>query len=84
MNTQKIAITIPKELIISVDKFSKYQGISRSKYISRILHEKISEEKKSRIKNAYNAVFSDESVCKEQLETAAWFDNAGDREGQEW
>ena len=84
MNTQKVAITIPKELIMSIDKFSKQQGISRSKYISRILQVKISEEKKSRIKNAYDTVFSDETVCREQLETAAWFENAEEKEGQEW
>lgn len=85
MNTQKIAITIPGELVMSIDKFSRQQGISRSKYISRILYEKISEEKKrSGIKNAYDTVFSDESVCREQLETAAWFDKAGNTGGQEW
>lgn len=84
MNTQKIAVTIPKDLIIIIDQFSKQAGISRSKYISRILQDKIAEEKKSRIKAAYDAVFSDESVCKEQLETAAWFDKAGDQAGQEW
>ncbi|MDM8552469.1 hypothetical protein QUF72_20450 [Desulfobacterales bacterium HSG2] len=81
MNTQKIAITIPGELIISIDKFSREQGISGSKYVSRILQEKISEEERRGIKNAYDTVFSDESVCREQLETAAWFDNMEDKEG---
>lgn len=84
MNTQKIAISIPEELLVNIDNFSKQQGISRSKYISRVLYEKIKEEKNNRIKKAYNAVFSDESICREQLETADWFDNAENSEGQEW
>lgn len=84
MNTRKIAITIPKELISTIDKFSRQKGISRSKYISSILAEKIDEEQKKRIKTAYDAVFSDEAVCKEQLETTAWFENAGNKAGQEW
>jgi len=47
------------------------------------LYEDMLEIRESRIKNAYDTVFSDESVCREQLETAAWFDNAGNKEGIE-
>jgi len=48
------------------------------------LYEDMLEIRESGIKNAYDAVFSDESVCREQLETAAWFDKMGNEEGQEW
>jgi len=46
--------------------------------------EKISEEKDRIVKDAYDSVFSDESVCREQLDTAAWFEGAGNNEGEIW
>jgi len=36
------------------------------------------------IKRAYDEIFSDESICQEQLETAQLFENIGNDEGQEW
>lgn len=84
MNTQKVAITIPSDLIILIDSISKKRGMSRSKFISTVLHEKILDERNRQIKEAYNRIFSDESICKEQLETASWFDGAGSDKGQEW
>lgn len=84
MNTQKVAITVPKDLIMIVDDISKERGISRSKFISAIIKEKILSERNSRIKAAYDTVFSDESIRQEQQETAKWFDVAGAEKGQEW
>ncbi len=84
MNTQKVAITIPKNLLAIIDTMSKQQGVSRSKFISSALKEKISKSKEKEIKEAYNAVFSDSSICEEQLETAKWFETAEYGEGQEW
>jgi len=37
MNTQKVAITIPKKIVIVIDMISKEKGISRSRYISNVL-----------------------------------------------
>jgi len=48
------------------------------------INEKISEEKKRILKDAYDSVFSDESVCKEQLDTAVWFEGSGNKEGEKW
>ncbi|GBC61394.1 hypothetical protein DENIS_2354 [Desulfonema ishimotonii] len=84
MNTQKVAITIPKHLVMTIDTMSRQQGISRSRLISRMLEEKVAEEKKRLLKDAYDTVFSDESLCKEQLETVRWFEGADEGEGQEW
>ncbi len=84
MNTQKVAITIPKDLLAVIDTVSKQQGLSRSKFISFALKEKLSERKANEIKEAYDNVFSDNSICKEQLETAKWFQIAENKEGQEW
>jgi metal-responsive CopG/Arc/MetJ family transcriptional regulator len=84
MHTQKVAVTIPKDIIIIIDKMSKQEGMSRSKFISRILREKVREKEEKKLTNAFNIVFDDESIRKEQLETAEWFEGSGNNEGQAW
>ena len=84
MNTQKVAITVPADLVIMIDDISKQLGLSRSKYISTVLREKVLSEKERQIKDSYNRVFSDDSIKKEQLQTAKWFDRTGNLGGQEW
>jgi metal-responsive CopG/Arc/MetJ family transcriptional regulator len=84
MNTQKVAITMPIDLVKVVDEVSRKKGISRSKYISVVLRERILSERQNQIREAYDQVFSDASIQKEQLETAMWFDKAGGKEDQEW
>ncbi len=84
MNTRKVAITMPKDLVAVVDAISRERGISRSKFISLMIEEKITDERDRNLKEAYDRVFSDDSIKKEQLETANWFQRAGSKEGQEW
>jgi metal-responsive CopG/Arc/MetJ family transcriptional regulator len=84
MNTQKVSITIPKNLVILIDMISKQKGISRSRYISSVLQEKLGEEQNREIKEAYDRIFSDADIKKEQLQTANWFEGSGSSEGQEW
>lgn len=84
MNTQKVAITIPENLIAFIDKISKERGLSRSRYITNVLTERMMQEEKQRLKAAYDNVFSDENIQKEQMETAMWFEGTGDEGGQEW
>lgn len=84
MHTQRIAITIPSDLVAVIDDLSKQKGMSRSRFISILLREKVLSEKEKHLKSAYDKVFSDKSIIKEQLETSRWFDGAGSREGQEW
>jgi metal-responsive CopG/Arc/MetJ family transcriptional regulator len=67
-----------------IDDISRQKGISRSKLISNILKEKILNEKEKQIKAAYNRVFSDALILKEQIDTASWFEGAGNKKGQEW
>ncbi len=50
MNTQKIAVTVPKQLLEMVDTLSKHRKISRSKFISEAVREKILKEQKRVIK----------------------------------
>lgn len=84
MNTHKVAITIPNDIITVIDKISKEEGISRSRYISLVLRDKIKGEYEKKITSAYNNVFSDESMQKEQLETSEWFEGSDDNEGEAW
>ena len=84
MRTEKIAITIPSDLVSVIDEIRGKRGISRSKFITNILREKIKDDRAREIKEAYDRIFSDESVIKEQLETATWFEGSGKNEGQEW
>jgi metal-responsive CopG/Arc/MetJ family transcriptional regulator len=84
MNTQKVAVSMPANLLTSIDNMRKIKGLSRSKYISTLLREKISEEENKEIKQAYDSVFSDENIKQEQLETARFYEGAGAEEGEVW
>ncbi len=84
MNTQKVAITIPKNLVLMIDEISKQAGVSRSRYISTVLEEKILKEKDRQVKDAYDHVFSNSAIKKEQLETSEWLRGIENKEGQEW
>ena len=84
MRTAKVAITIPADLVAVIDDIRGRRGVSRSKFITLLLRQKISDEQAREIREAYDRVFSEESVAKEQLDTAAWFEGSGRQEGQEW
>ena len=84
MHTQKVAITIPKELVTMIYDSSKKTGVSRSNFISTVLREKLISERNRHIKDAYDRAFSDESIRKEQLSCTRWFEGLGTEEGQEW
>jgi hypothetical protein len=84
MSTQKVAITMPEDLIKDIDAISKTKGLSRSRYIASALVEKVADEKKGFLKEAYDRVFSDEKVRRDQIDAARWFVRVGSEGGQEW
>ena len=84
MNTKKVAITVPKDLIIIIDEISRLKGISRSNYISMVLRDRVRVEKEQKLRDAYNRVFSDDLIRKEQLDTCEWFEQSGENKGQGW
>jgi metal-responsive CopG/Arc/MetJ family transcriptional regulator len=84
MNTQKVAITIPSDIVAMIDDMSRQRKMSRSKLISMILRERLMNERDRHLKNSYDRVFSDKAIIKEQLETAGWFEGSGNKVGQEW
>jgi metal-responsive CopG/Arc/MetJ family transcriptional regulator len=84
MRTEKVAITIPSDLVAVIDGICSKRGVSRSKFITLLLRQKILDEQAQEIREAYDRVFSDDSVVKEQLNTATWLEGSGREEGQEW
>jgi hypothetical protein len=84
MSTQKVAITMPEDLIKDIDAISKTKGLSRSRYIASALVEKVADEKKGVLKESYDRVFSDEKVRRDQIDAARWFEGVGSEGGQEW
>jgi metal-responsive CopG/Arc/MetJ family transcriptional regulator len=84
MHTQKVAITVPQEIILMIDEISKAKGISRSKLISKMLEQQLAQEKSAYLKKTYDQVFSSDAIKTEQRATALWFENAGNEGGQEW
>ena len=84
MNTKKIAITVPEDLVMTIDLLSFESGVSRSKFITDILRDKISKDKNDKIKTSYDRVFSDNTIAEEQLAMARDFEDSGKEEGQEW
>ena len=84
MNTKKVAITMPEDLLKDIDLISKTKGLSRSRYIAAALGEKVADAKKRFLKEAYDRVFSDEEIQKEQIDVAKWFEGVGSEGGQEW
>jgi len=84
MNTQKVAITVPKNILVMIDKISLERGVSRSKLISSLLAQKLTEEKAAYLKSSYDSVFEDDTIKDEQRSTAQWFEKTGNEGGQEW
>ena len=84
MTTIKIAISMPKELVKEVDAVRKEEDISRSGYITKLVRRAVRDERKEKLKAAYDRVFSDPKIVKEQKETALFFDNSGKDKGQQW
>ncbi len=84
MTTQKIAISMPEDLVKDIDLIVRNKGLSRSRYIASALSAKVSDEKRELLKQAYDRFFSDEEIQKEQRDTAEWFEGAGSEAGQEW
>ncbi len=84
MNTIKIAITIPQDLVSDIDSLSKYAKLSRSRFIADVLQEKVAMEKEKKIRETYDRIFSDDGIQKEQRDITQWLDGHDVSEGQEW
>jgi metal-responsive CopG/Arc/MetJ family transcriptional regulator len=84
MQTQKIAITVPKDIIAQLDSISQGRGLSRSRIISDLLRSSLAEERSKKLQDAYNRIFADKKIRDEQIETSRWFEKTESGDGQEW
>jgi metal-responsive CopG/Arc/MetJ family transcriptional regulator len=67
VNTRKVAMTIPEDLLREIDELSSQRGISRSRLISDLLREKLVDDQNQGLRHAYDEIFSDETIRQEQL-----------------
>ena len=66
MNTKKVAMTIPEDLLREIDELSRQRGMSRSRLISELLRAKLLDEQNHSLRSAYDEVFADETIRREQ------------------
>ena len=71
VNTKKVAMTIPEDLLGEIDEMSRRRGISRSRLISELLREKLVDEQNHSLRSAYDEIFSDETIRREQAMATA-------------
>ncbi len=79
----KIAISIPQDILKTVDKLSKEKNVSRSAYISNVLQLVSTKSKESEIINRINRLFSDPKIQKEQKQTSKLL-NKKVNDGEQW
>lgn len=79
----KIAISIPQDILMTVDKLSKEKNVSRSAYISNVLQLVSNKSKESEIINRINLLFSDPKIQKEQKKTSKLL-NKKINDGEQW
>jgi metal-responsive CopG/Arc/MetJ family transcriptional regulator len=71
VNTKKVAMTIPEDLLGEIDEMSRQRGVSRSRLISDLLREKLVQEQNQSLRSAYDEIFSDETIRREQVMATA-------------
>jgi hypothetical protein len=83
MCPEKVAITIPSDLVSLIDDIRSKRGVVRSKFITLLLRKKIMDEQAREIRKAYDHVFPNEFIVQEHPYTAA-FEGSDKDESQEW
>lgn len=77
MPTIKTAITVPADVLESVDRAARALGESRSKYITRVLRAAVRARRDVQITERLNELFAQEGVAQSQRDDAAFLDQVG-------
>jgi metal-responsive CopG/Arc/MetJ family transcriptional regulator len=77
MSSQKIAITVPEDILEAVDTAAKERGESRSGFISRVLRAALRARRDAAITRRLNELFMNEEVVAEQQRLTREMDAAG-------
>lgn len=73
----KIAISVPQDVLESVDQAARRAGETRSAYISKVLTAAVKARNDADITRRLNQVFADLDVAREQLRVAENLDAVG-------
>ena len=77
MSTNKIAITVPEDVLAAVDAAAKERGESRSGFISRVLRAALRARRDAAITRRLDELFMNEDVAAEQRRLTREMDSAG-------
>lgn len=77
MASIKTAISLPAELMRSVDEAAAARGESRSGFIRRVLQAAVRARRDAAITRRLNEVFADDALADEQRRVAAELEEAG-------
>ena len=77
MSTNKIAITVPEDVLEAVDAAAKERGESRSGFISRVLRAALRARRDAAITRRLDELFMNEGVAAEQRRLTREMDSAG-------
>lgn len=77
MPLRKIAITVPQELLLAVDRVAEASHESRNRFVTRVLEEAVRARRDSEITARLDALFAQPDLTEEQRQTAAALDEVG-------
>ena len=85
MASAKVAITVPSDVLESVDAAARDRGESRSRFISRVLQAALKARRDAQITRRLDELFADERVAAEQRRLTRELDSAGtDWSAESW
>ena len=84
MTVKKLAISLPEDVLALVDDSAKRKGMTRSGFIAAVLRQVAGARRDADVTRRLNALFADEAVALESVESAAQLLAARRTEGTEW
>jgi len=80
----KIAISVPRDVMVEVDRAARERGVARSRFISDVLRLVAQARNDAEVTRRLDAVFADARVQSEQRDDAERYLTAGSRSGADW
>ena len=84
MSCKKFAISVPVAVMQQVDLAARRQGVTRSRFISEVLHRIAAARRDAEVTRRINELFADPDLETEQKQTARDFNAVASTAGTEW
>ncbi|MBX3274153.1 MAG: ribbon-helix-helix protein, CopG family [Sandaracinaceae bacterium] len=84
MPVKKIAISVPEDVARQVDEAAAARGVTRSRFITDVLRTAARARTDAEITRRLDELFADETVTREQRETARDYQQAAPKDGTQW